>query len=256
MGLTAAPSVRCPRGVWVGLPVVRRRGWMVPTPFSPSGALMARASFPLARARRPLRCRPRPVHRRRGGLHPPRRADGAAGRARAAAGVRPRRGPQCRIAAAAVAAAPPTVAFGNLGGLATVSIMTAVVFPVTLNLQDLLGVLALVSGLVFGVQCLASVRVAPSRRRWPAVSAPPRPPPPGPDGAGRPDCCPSGTRSGRGAVAGGGGRLTGRRAAPGRRRQLRVTATSGLSVAADALAPSAVSRPVPAAPSEWASAPW
>lgn len=51
----------------------------------------------------------------------------------------------------------PTVAFGNLGGLATVSMMTAVVFLMTLYLQDLLGVSALVSGLVFGVQGLASI---------------------------------------------------------------------------------------------------
>ncbi|WP_369201833.1 MFS transporter [Streptomyces sp. PU-14G] len=51
----------------------------------------------------------------------------------------------------------PTVAFGNLGGLATVSMMTAVVFLMTLYLQDLLGVSALVTGLVFGVQGLASV---------------------------------------------------------------------------------------------------
>ncbi|MBO8198673.1 MFS transporter [Streptomyces smyrnaeus] len=51
----------------------------------------------------------------------------------------------------------PTVAFGNLAGLVTVSMMTAVVFLMTLYLQDLLGVSALVSGLVFGVQGLASV---------------------------------------------------------------------------------------------------
>ncbi|MGP3976874.1 MFS transporter [Streptomyces sp. 8N114] len=51
----------------------------------------------------------------------------------------------------------PSVAFGNLAGLVTVSMMTAVVFLMTLYLQDLLGVSALVSGLVFGVQGLASV---------------------------------------------------------------------------------------------------
>ncbi|WP_432070918.1 MFS transporter [Streptomyces sp. AA1529] len=51
----------------------------------------------------------------------------------------------------------PTVAFGNLAGLATVSMMTAVVFLMTLYLQELLDVSPLVSGLVFGVQGLASV---------------------------------------------------------------------------------------------------
>ncbi|NGO73559.1 MFS transporter [Streptomyces sp. SB3404] len=51
----------------------------------------------------------------------------------------------------------PTVAFGNLGGLVTVSMMTAAVFLLTLYLQDTLGVSPLVSGLVFGVQGLASI---------------------------------------------------------------------------------------------------
>ncbi|WP_326690450.1 MFS transporter [Streptomyces sp. NBC_01795] len=51
----------------------------------------------------------------------------------------------------------PNVAFGNLAGLATVSMMTAVVFLMTLYLQDLLGVTALVTGLIFGVQGLASI---------------------------------------------------------------------------------------------------
>ncbi|WP_345745420.1 MFS transporter [Streptomyces sp. ODS28] len=50
-----------------------------------------------------------------------------------------------------------TVAFGNLGGLATVSMMTATVFLLTLYLQRVLGVSAFVSGLVFGVQGLVSV---------------------------------------------------------------------------------------------------
>lgn len=51
----------------------------------------------------------------------------------------------------------PTVAFGNLGGLVTVATMTAVVFLLTLYLQDVLGVSALGAGLIFGVQGLASV---------------------------------------------------------------------------------------------------
>ncbi|MFG3257935.1 MFS transporter [Streptomyces sp. NPDC048172] len=51
----------------------------------------------------------------------------------------------------------PTVAFGNLGGLASVSMMTAAVFLLTLYLQDTLGVSPLVSGLVFGVQGVASI---------------------------------------------------------------------------------------------------
>ncbi|WP_327436024.1 MFS transporter [Streptomyces sp. NBC_01201] len=49
-----------------------------------------------------------------------------------------------------------TVAFGNLGGLVTFSMMSTVVFVLTLYLQDLLGLSALGTGLVFGVQGLAS----------------------------------------------------------------------------------------------------
>ncbi|MFB4424618.1 MFS transporter [Streptomyces sp. QL37] len=50
-----------------------------------------------------------------------------------------------------------TVAFGNLGGLATFSMMSTIVFVLTLYLQDLLRLSALWTGLVFGVQGLASV---------------------------------------------------------------------------------------------------
>ncbi|MFJ4837326.1 MFS transporter [Streptomyces sp. NPDC088746] len=50
-----------------------------------------------------------------------------------------------------------TVAFGNLGGLATFSMMSTIVFVLTLYLQDLLRLSALGTGLVFGVQGLASV---------------------------------------------------------------------------------------------------
>ncbi|MGW0784801.1 MFS transporter [Streptomyces sp. NPDC002913] len=50
-----------------------------------------------------------------------------------------------------------TVAFGNLGGLATFSMMSTIVFVLTLYLQDLLHLSALGTGLVFGVQGLASV---------------------------------------------------------------------------------------------------
>ncbi|MEV8224883.1 MFS transporter [Streptomyces sp. NPDC079167] len=50
-----------------------------------------------------------------------------------------------------------TVAFGNLGGLATFSMMSTIVFVLTLYLQDLLELSALGTGLVFGVQGLASV---------------------------------------------------------------------------------------------------
>ncbi|WP_405694942.1 MFS transporter [Streptomyces sp. NBC_01185] len=50
-----------------------------------------------------------------------------------------------------------TVAFGNLGGLATFSMMSTIVFVLTLYLQDLLGLSAFGTGLVFGVQGLASV---------------------------------------------------------------------------------------------------
>lgn len=50
-----------------------------------------------------------------------------------------------------------TVAFGNLGGLATFSMMSTIVFVLTLYLQDLLHLSAFGTGLVFGVQGLASV---------------------------------------------------------------------------------------------------
>ncbi|MFF3829858.1 MFS transporter [Streptomyces sp. NPDC002458] len=50
-----------------------------------------------------------------------------------------------------------TVAFGNLGGLATFSMMSTIVFVLTLYLQDLLHLSALGTGLVFGVQGLVSV---------------------------------------------------------------------------------------------------
>ncbi|MFC8951437.1 MFS transporter [Streptomyces sp. NPDC057101] len=50
-----------------------------------------------------------------------------------------------------------TVAFGNLGGLVTFSMMSTVVFVLTLYLQETLGMSAFVTGLVFGVQGAASV---------------------------------------------------------------------------------------------------
>ncbi|MFE3514171.1 MFS transporter [Streptomyces sp. NPDC059166] len=50
-----------------------------------------------------------------------------------------------------------TVAFGNLGGLVTFSMMSTIVFVLTLYLQDLLGLSAFGTGLVFGVQGLLSV---------------------------------------------------------------------------------------------------
>ncbi|MEU7297465.1 MFS transporter [Streptomyces exfoliatus] len=50
-----------------------------------------------------------------------------------------------------------TVAFGNLGGLVTFSMMSAVVFVLTLYLQETLGLSAFLTGLVFGVQGVASV---------------------------------------------------------------------------------------------------
>ncbi|MPY63993.1 MFS transporter, partial [Streptomyces spongiae] len=49
-----------------------------------------------------------------------------------------------------------TVAFGNLGGLVTFSMMSTVVFVLTLYLQDTLGLSAFETGLVFGVQGVAS----------------------------------------------------------------------------------------------------
>ncbi|MGA5419240.1 MFS transporter [Streptomyces lavendulocolor] len=50
-----------------------------------------------------------------------------------------------------------TVAFGNLGGLVTFSMMSVVVFVLTLYLQETLGLSAFMTGLVFGVQGALSV---------------------------------------------------------------------------------------------------
>ncbi|MFD9379812.1 MFS transporter [Streptomyces sp. NPDC059999] len=50
-----------------------------------------------------------------------------------------------------------TVAWGNLGGLVTFSMMSTVVFVLTLYLQETLHLSAFLTGLVFGVQGLASV---------------------------------------------------------------------------------------------------
>ncbi|MFE1379067.1 MFS transporter [Streptomyces sp. NPDC058740] len=50
-----------------------------------------------------------------------------------------------------------TVAFGNVGGLVTFSMMSTIVFVLTLYLQETLGLSAFASGLVFGVQGLFSV---------------------------------------------------------------------------------------------------
>ncbi|TRV81891.1 MFS transporter [Streptomyces sp. 130] len=50
-----------------------------------------------------------------------------------------------------------TVAFGNLGGLLTFSMMSTVVFVLTLYLQEVLDLSAFATGLVFGAQGLASV---------------------------------------------------------------------------------------------------
>ncbi|MGW7430362.1 MFS transporter [Streptomyces sp. NPDC054861] len=50
-----------------------------------------------------------------------------------------------------------TIAFGNLGGLVTFSMMSAVVFVLTLYLQETLGLSAFATGLVFGVQGALSV---------------------------------------------------------------------------------------------------
>ncbi|MEU8619851.1 MFS transporter [Streptomyces sp. NPDC048623] len=50
-----------------------------------------------------------------------------------------------------------TVAFGNLGGLVTFSMMSTIVFVLTLYLQETLGLSAFASGLVFGVQGAFSV---------------------------------------------------------------------------------------------------
>ncbi|MFD9032158.1 MFS transporter [Streptomyces sp. NPDC059567] len=50
-----------------------------------------------------------------------------------------------------------TIAFGNLGGLITFSMMSAVIFVLTLYLQETLGLSAFATGLVFGVQGVVSV---------------------------------------------------------------------------------------------------
>ncbi|MFF9199521.1 MFS transporter [Streptomyces sp. NPDC014779] len=50
-----------------------------------------------------------------------------------------------------------TVAFGNLGGLVTFSMMSTIVFVLTLYLQETLGLSAFASGIVFGVQGACSV---------------------------------------------------------------------------------------------------
>ncbi|MFI6651892.1 MFS transporter [Streptomyces sp. NPDC050529] len=50
-----------------------------------------------------------------------------------------------------------TVAFGNLGGLLTFSMMSTIVFVLTLYLQEVLDLSAFGTGLVFGVQGVASV---------------------------------------------------------------------------------------------------
>ncbi|MFF4606290.1 MFS transporter [Streptomyces sp. NPDC001339] len=50
-----------------------------------------------------------------------------------------------------------TVAWGNLAGLVTFSMMTAVVFLLTLYLQEVLGLSAAQTGLVFGVQGVVAV---------------------------------------------------------------------------------------------------
>ncbi|MFD5650641.1 MFS transporter [Streptomyces sp. NPDC127039] len=50
-----------------------------------------------------------------------------------------------------------TVAWGNLGGLVTFSMMSTVVFVLTLYLQEIVGLSAFETGLVFGVQGVLSV---------------------------------------------------------------------------------------------------
>lgn len=50
-----------------------------------------------------------------------------------------------------------TVAWGNLGGLVTFSMMSTVVFVLTLYLQETLELSAFRTGLVFGIQGIASV---------------------------------------------------------------------------------------------------
>jgi MFS family permease len=51
----------------------------------------------------------------------------------------------------------PTVKWGNLGGLLTISLMTGVLFLLTLYLQDVLHFSPLTTGLIFGVPGIASV---------------------------------------------------------------------------------------------------
>ncbi|WP_405853538.1 MFS transporter [Streptomyces sp. NBC_00090] len=50
-----------------------------------------------------------------------------------------------------------TIAFGNLGGLITFSMMSTVVFVLTLYLQETLGLSSFATGLVFGVQGLFAI---------------------------------------------------------------------------------------------------
>ncbi|MFF9338265.1 MFS transporter [Streptomyces sp. NPDC014773] len=50
-----------------------------------------------------------------------------------------------------------TVAFGNFGGLVTFSMMSTIVFVLTLYLQETLGLSSFATGLVFGVQGVVSV---------------------------------------------------------------------------------------------------
>ncbi|MEU9197948.1 MFS transporter [Streptomyces hundungensis] len=55
-----------------------------------------------------------------------------------------------------------TVAWGNLGGLITFSMMSTVVFVLTLYLQETLGLSSFETGLIFGVQGLASAAAGSS----------------------------------------------------------------------------------------------
>jgi predicted MFS family arabinose efflux permease len=50
----------------------------------------------------------------------------------------------------------PTVAWGNIGGLVTFSMMSAVMFLITLYLQQVLGLSPAITGLVFGVMGVVS----------------------------------------------------------------------------------------------------
>ncbi|MGJ7415332.1 MFS transporter [Streptomyces cinereoruber] len=54
-----------------------------------------------------------------------------------------------------------TIAFGNLGGLVTFSMMSTVIFVLTLYLQETLGLSAFATGLVFGAQGVLSVVAGP-----------------------------------------------------------------------------------------------